>query len=466
MVGAAGKTITTLKPWQLYEVHNICASMNGDFLWRWQRGFSKTLMVSIIALFFACLGLRTCIILPAKKQLGQIKEYFETCELLDYRGQDKKIGPEGWYSINGKKLIHVDIAGMTAVNSGRFHCVIWDECAQLVKEPRKEYYYDKADGMFRAMEYKIKLSTSTPLIGSRFEKEDLYLQGLWAEKIKAKLPQTKHWDVSQIIARYQCPWVSWRNYENTPDNFVTDTPMKYAALMAERAKAVKMGLLWIWQSENKAIYVSAGGKVFTTVIFMKHNMTKWNISGFDFHEHEIGHIECRFFWNRNDPTALYATGELQHKYGDQDTAMESVKFLRQPAYNHVRKRGEDQGFNRGFFKDARRYGVIAANRILSKADQVANLFEFKIFVDPEVTPNLYEDIRSAQWKDPNKYEIRKESQGQDFRNHYLDCLLNAAPNAKGSNFLNTDQYDNEEEVNSPYIQELIRRQKRRSSLVK
>lgn len=401
--GASGEVIVKLLDWQVEEIRKIVSTMDGEYLWRWQRGFSKTILLAILGTFLACYNLRTCIVLPTKKQLAQLRLYLESCELFDKRGRSTKRAADDWYYLAGKPMMHLDIANFSTVNSGRFDCLLWDECAQLIYEPKKEELIYKMDGVFRSMKYKVKLYSSTPITGSEFE------------KIERFLPKDR---------------VSHRNYLNTPENFIIQNQFQLEILEKEREAYIARGREWQWIQENLAEYQSAGGTVFTTAVYGPHTHTQVTRWGFDFHDYTTGHMGVGMTVDRQDK-AVYIISEKNFRYQESSTTDESLKFMTLPLFHGCWIYGEPMGYNAGFYKQARKYGLrnVASEQLsTSKGDAtVANLFDWKIYIDPDLTPETYNDFRTAQWKDAGKYRIQKEHSGTIFRNHYLDCVKNAVP---------------------------------------
>ena len=77
---------------------------------------------------------------------------------------------------------------------------------------------------------------------------------------------------------------------------------------------------------------------------------------------------------------------------------------------------------------SQQYGMQPVNIGGSAKHNLAwNLLQYHVYVDPKRTPHTYEDLRTAIWKDQNKFQIYKEDSGQTYRNHYLDALMNGIP---------------------------------------
>ena len=122
------------------------------------------------------------------------------------------------------------------------------------------------------------------------------------------------------------------------------------------------------------------------------------------------------------------------------------------------KRGETYGFNDGYFKDSRKWGVksfdISGNK---KHNSVYNFKQFHVYIDPIITPQLAHDVENAIWVNAAIYKIMKKASGITFRNHYVDAGLVGLPYAKGDvGFVNTGP----DEFHDDGAGGLINRQKR------
>ena len=421
-----GLPIEYLTGWQIEEIAKTLAY--GETLWNWGRGFSKTLLCTVLSVFAGIHGLKVLYLVPSKKQLDQPKAYFEQFPYIDKKGRDKKES-DGWYYINGEPRIHIDILGDNAIRSGRFHVVILDECGQLVSFPKREQFMQVVDGVQRAMSPTIKLLASTPTIGSQFEKTDYYLQEKWANQLR----RSKQVDAStrDIIQQYGSKYTSHRNFLNTTPNFVANTPDKYALLLEQRARYKSLGLEWLWNQENLAMYQVSGGAAFNNLQVTQFNhLFKDDIThfGYDFHGPETGHIEVGIHYRPEYPWKFYILHEEQHTYLKTASAEDSVKFIDHPAYYNKSKRVESYGFNYGYWMAAQQFGVQPVNiGGQAKHNLAWNLLQYHIYIDPKRTPKVYEDLRTAIWQDQNKFQVYKEDSGETYRNHYLDALMNGVP---------------------------------------
>ena len=421
-----GLPIDYLTDWQIEEIAKTLSY--GETLWNWGRGFSKTLLCTVLSVFTAIFGLKVLYLVPSKKQLDQPKAYFEQFPYIDKKGRDKKES-DGWYYIDGEPRIHIDILGDNAIRSGRFHVVILDECGQLVSFPKREQFMQVVDGVQRAMSPTIKLLASTPTIGSQFEKTDYYLQ----EKYANQLREARGLDDStpNIIATYGSKYTSHRNFLNTSPNFVADTQSKYDLLLEQRERYKSLGLEWLWNQENLAMYQVSGGAAFNNLQITEFNhLLDEDIShfGYDFHGPETGHIEVGVHFRSEYPTKFYILREKQYTYKKTASAEESVAFVNTPFYYNKSKRVESYGFNYGYWMAAQQYGVQPVNIGGNAKHNLAwNLLQYHIYVDPKRTPKVYEDLRTAVWRDQNRFILYKEDSGETYRNHYLDALMNGVP---------------------------------------
>lgn len=412
----------TLKPWQFSNFLRCLSRRNS--MKNWGRGMSKTFMDSHFSVYTGLFRLATAYCVPRQDQFDQAKKYFDNNPFVETNPHTRGAKNFGqWYKILDNKLIkliNIDDKGFN-VSSGRFNNVILDESALLMYFAKEIEIYNKAMGMMKSLPYQHLLIDSTPLLGSHFYniKED--------------------WEVHDPGA------VSWHNFQNTPDNFVSDTQEKLDNLMNELAEQKRMGTEWNWECENLAVPRVPGGTPFPNVIWGKYTIPKTAFIdpkslGLDFHEHVIGHIGVEWWWSPMTPSRVYATREFANQYDALDTGEESVSFLAEPYYKRIRrKRAEEFGFNSGFYKDARAHGVksfdITGNK---KHNTIYNFKQFHVYIDPLITPYLAQDIKNAMWVDAVIFKIMKKATGPKYRNHYLDAGLIGLPYAKGNEgFVNT-----------------------------
>jgi hypothetical protein len=374
----------------------------------WGRGMSKTFMDCHFAVYTGLFGLYTAYCVPRQDQFDQAMRYFDNNPFVDsnpHKAGSKSFG--AWYSVQGKlliKLINIDDKGYN-VSSGRFNNVILDELALLMYFSKEIEIINKSFGMMKSMPYQHLLMDSTPLIGSHF----VTIKNDWEEND----PES----------------VSWRNFQNTPDNYVTDTNEKLDNMMGELYEARRMGVEWYWECENLAVPRVPGGTPFPNVIFEDFSREGKPIThmGFDFHGPELGHKEVGMFISRLYKDDLWVISESTHKYDPLDLPKESLSFLADKSYRGVVKRVETNGFNDGWFRTARQFGMIGVELINGKVDEgFYNLLKYRIHVSPVFTPELKKEIEEAQWDDPNVFKIKKEGSGKKWRNHFIDCLKNGA----------------------------------------
>ena len=405
----------TLKPWQRTECLNMIRFPK--YLINWGRGMSKTFLFVLVAIFLALYGMKVIYLVPRVDELEQPMEYFNANCFVDGNRHKRTskthtINKGLWYYVNGKPLIkisNIDDKGFN-VSSGRFNICMYDECALLMYYAKEVELFNKANGMLRAMAHPHKIWASTPLIGSHFVhmKEDLEVND---------------------PTRY-----SWRNYENTPDNFLTDTPQKLQQILDERADATRLGILYAWETENLALPRTASGAAYKKIFAMPWPQYRWlneepNRFGFDFHGWKVGHIWVSVFIHPQIPNEVWVMDEGAEVYQDTNTTAESMEFLRRPMFQGKVMIGESGGMiNDPYVKDGSKYGMGRVNiQGNMKHNLEANILQYKIYVDKQRTPLFYDDITNAEWADPNKFILHKESAGLKFRNHYLDAFMNQLP---------------------------------------
>ena len=395
----------TLLPWQFNNFLNSLARRNT--MKNWGRGMSKTFMDCHFAVYTALFGLKSAYCVPRQDQFDQAKIYFNQNPFVNnnpHKSYDKAFGQ--WFSVHkysqSIKIINIDDKGYN-VSSGRFNNLILDESALLMYFAKEIEIYNKAMGMMKSMPYQHLLIDSTPLLGSHF------------------------YNLKEDWEQYDPGAVSWHNFQNTPNNYVSDTDEKLDNLMAELYEQRRMGIEWNWECENLAVPRVPGGTPFPNVIWEDFEYIRGNYMGFDFHGPDLGHMEVEIYIDYQLPDELYVMSESTHRYDPLATGMESVKFLEAQEYRGVVKHVETHGFNEGYFRDARRYGMIGCELINGKVDEgFYNLLKYHIHINQVFTPELAREVREAQWDDPNVFKIKKEGSGKKWRNHRIDCLKNGA----------------------------------------
>ena len=397
----------TLKPWQFYNFLKSLARRNT--MKNWGRGMSKTFMDSHFSVYTGLFRLKTAYCVPRQDQFDQAKLYFDNNPFVDdnpHKRGAKSFGQ--WYKILGQKLtklINIDDKGFN-VSSGRFNNVILDESALLMYFAKEIEIYNKAMGMMKSMPYQHLLIDSTPLLGSHFYniKED--------------------WEKNDPGA------VSWHNFQNTPDNFVSDTDEKLNNLMNELYEQRRMGTEWNWECENLAVPRTPGGHPFPNVVWDESFGFRLPKSvGFDYHGPDIGHIDVQWWWSDAAPLRVYAVDERTHKYEKDDSAAKSVSFMANQYYQDIpHKVSETFGFNFGYALDARDHNTIFyEKKYLEKKSIVYNFLHYEVHINKLLTPNFANDVSKARWDNPVIFKVYKNASGITFRNHHLDAGLIALP---------------------------------------
>ena len=408
-----------LKPWQRVECMNMIRYPK--YLINWGRGMSKTYLFVLVAVFLAIMGMKVIYLVPRVDELEQPMEYFNANCFVDnnpHKRTDKtfSIKKGMWYHVLGKPMIkisNIDDKGFN-VSSGRFNVCMYDECALLMYYAKEVELFNKANGMLRAMDHPHKIWASTPLVGSHFVemKRDL----------KKRSPHL----------------MSWRNFENTPDNFLTDTQEKRDQIAEERADAMNQGILYAWETENLALERTASGAAFMNFIeepFSEFDQKTHNRIGVDFHGYANGHIWVALAYrSHRSEKDVYVIAEGQEKYDVKATAKESMSFLGNPFFDcMLYGEGDITNLVNGpFLKAGLPYGMI--NATISgheKYNMEANMLQFTWHIDQLKTPLFYKDFTEAEWADPNKFILHKESSGMKFRNHFIDAAMTALPKRQG-----------------------------------
>ena len=410
-----------LLPWQRGE----CLKMikNPKYLINWGRGMSKTFLFVLVAVYLALFDMRIIYLVPRVDELEQPMQYFNSNAFVDcnpYKKTDKtfSIKKGMWYFILGKPMIkisNIDDHGFN-VSSGRFNVTMYDECALLMYYAKEVELFNKAAGMLRAMDHPHRIWASTPLIGSHFVtmKEDL-------EKTSPDL-------------------YSWRNFENTPNNFLTDTPEKLRQMEEEREDARRQGILYAWETENLALPQTASGAAFKNYVeeeFKDFDMHRHDRIGFDFHGYRYGHVWVALAYNPQRYTNdVFVIAEGQEQYEENANADESMMFLTDPFFaTQLFGEGDTKNMINGpFLKAGQTWGMEAVNiQGYEKYNLEANMLNFTWHIDKQKTPKFYRDFTEAEWADQNKFILHKEASGRKFRNHYIDAAMVALPKARGKN---------------------------------
>ena len=397
------------------------------YLINWGRGMSKTYLFVLVAVFLAIFAMRVIYLVPRVDELEQPMQYFNSNAFVDtnpYKKTDKthsigKGGKSMWYYVLGKpviKISNIDDKGYN-VSSGRFNVTMYDECALLMYYSREVELFNKANGMLMAMNYPHRIWASTPLIGSHFltMKEDL--------------------------AIHAPDQLSWRNFENTPDNFTTDTKEKMDNMLEMREDARRQGILHAWETEYLALPRTATGAAFMNYVeepFSEFGLQRHTRIGFDFHGYAYGHVWVALAVNYvRYPLQVFVIAEGRQTYDIDANADTSMEFLNQPFFaSELYGEGDKTNMVNGpFLKAGDPYGM-QNTRIngQEKYNLEANMLRYTWHIDKIKTPIFYKDFTEAEWADPNKFMLHKESSGSKFRNHYIDAAMVALPKIEGKGF--------------------------------
>ena len=411
-----------LKDWQRRECLNMIRQP--QYLINWGRGMSKTFLFVLVAVFLALFDMKVIYLVPRVDELEQPLEYFNANAFVDtnpYKRMSKSftVGRNGtWFAVLGKPMIkinNIDDKGFN-VSSGRFNVCMYDECALLMYYSREVELFNKSNGMLRAMDHPHKIWASTPLIGFHF--------CTMLEDFKQEAPDI----------------VSWRNFENTPDNFLTDTEEKRQQMEHERADATRQGILYAWETENLAIPRTASGAAFKNYIeepFISFALKEPTRIGFDFHGYAYGHIWVALAYQAaSRPNDIYVIAEGQERYDENANADESMEFLAKGLwFRQCQLFGEGDVknmVNGPFLKAGQVYGMEPVNIAgQEKYNLEANILNFTWHIDRLRTPLFWKDFTEAEWADQNKCELHKEASGFKFRNHHLDAAKVGLPKARG-----------------------------------
>jgi hypothetical protein len=399
-------------------------------LWRWQRGFSKSFMLVYLEVLRAILGRRVAYFVPFEKQLKQATIYFNQNPFLDQAGRRGK-DVDGTFYIGGKPVIVIAILSPGNIMSGRFHDVALDELAEL--EPGRENLVEICKRLQRSLsDCKISF-VSTPKADTVFQREEEYI-------ISSGKGNIVH-----------------LNYQNCPDNLVSDTPEKMQAIEDSRLQAEANGTLWLWEQMELAIYSTCGQKAFRIKIEDIDPNWKPTDIGFDFHEWATGHIVVGVYYDEvRHPNDIWFVYERQHQYKESDNGVSSLRFIDDmPIYHGCNKYAGSYGFNACFCMDAKEFGVIdRCEKKTGESGLVYNALCYTLHFDPKLTPLTYHDFFVAYFDDPKIYKLHKEVSGDVYRNHHLDAGLLAIPDKSQSKFIFCD----EKEKNPKLNQEEYRKQ--------
>lgn len=406
-----------LTEWQDTEVKRILKSSR--YIMNWGRGMSKTILLCFLSVFFALLGMKVCYCVPREDELEKPLDYFNCNPFVDHnpykKGNDKShtIKKGTWFYVLGKpmiKITNIDDKGFN-LSSGRFNVVIYDECALLMYYKMEKELLNKGKGLMRATSYPHLIFASTPLVGSHFY---------------------------ELYKNYPDSNKSHRNFENTKDNFITNTPDKRRQLEEERREAEEMGTLYAWETENLAIPRTANGAAFKNLYYEDISTFPSIIPthcGFDFHGWQTGHIWVAFYYNpAQSKKDIYIIKEGAETYAkEEDDSAKTIEFLKDPFFRGMILKGEAGNMiNDPFAAPARKYGLIGVDITGNKKHNLeANILNYRIHIPYTlghcIVPNFENDIKYAEWKDFTKFVLHKEQTGTRFRNHYIDAFANALP---------------------------------------
>lgn len=371
-------------------------------------------MLCYLEVLRAIVGRRVMYFVPFERQLKQAQIYFNQNPYLDMRGIKNK-SVDGTYYIDGYPMIVTGIISPGNVMSGRFNDIALDELAEI--EPARQYLVEVCKRLQRAMSDCKTSFVSTPKFDTVFQKEEEYILSSGNGN------------------------VVWLNYQNCPDNLVSNTPEKMKSIEDSRLQAIANGTLWLWEQMELAIYATCGARAFRLKVEDIDPNWKPTDMGFDFHGHEIGHIAVGVYYDEvRYPSDVWFVYEKQHQYTINDNGVSSLRFIDDiPIYHNCNKYGGSYGTNMCFMMDGREFGLV--DRIEKKTGEsglVYNAVCYTLHFDPKLTPNTYHEFKVAYYDDQKTFKLHKETQGDVYRNHYLDAGLLAIPDKSKSAFIFCD----------------------------
>ena len=359
----------------------IDAMTHPETLWNWGRGMSKTFLLSHIFVFLALRGLVCYYYAPSKDQLKQITFYWRQNPFVS------NVTDEWVYVVNSNP-IQKKILTNKRSRSGRCDVIAVDEEAAI--EKHQEAALDAIEGQLSHSKFALKIRTSTPILGTRFEQDNLRLQDLGR--------------------------VSWHNWTNTQIQLPNgDYIVQPSQMLEQKIKYIRMGMYWKYEVEYLALWRAAGGTVFKNLIIEPLESMPMQIkqTGTDFHG-DFGAVVIGCYWQ--SPEDIYITHE--HRY-EQKGKFDYSFFRTQYSgcMNHV----EGGGFNDGYAKFTNyNYGtIIDDNNAKMRSLRLMNLLNCRIHLCPDLTPLTYDDIRSATWESDGSIYV-KDEQHPD---HYLDAFV-------------------------------------------
>jgi hypothetical protein len=183
---------------------------------------------------------------------------------------------------------------------------------------------------------------------------------------------------------------------------------------------------WLWRQEYLAEFTVPGGQVFPNVVVGPFTLparieAMERSVGVDFNgtPGDVAVEVCRM----HDTKDVFVLGE--DVFTHPETGLD-MSWLRQ---YKGQKRVEAGGYNEGFALEAINYGATPCeNTQQARSARLTAALSFRVHLDPQLAPQLYEDVRTAQW-DPRGIiaYLKDDAHGM----HYADAFLLALPGIAG-----------------------------------
>jgi len=395
------KRYTEFTDWQIAD---MCMSLINDkidnsrealeTLWNYTRRGGKSRGLTIIAVFFALLGLMVVWRAPHSDQLIQAAEWFSMNPFVE----EQKIRTQFRVGVFGSPEISVAVLSEGRIASREADVLIYDEGGSIMTWHQNYDYYRNSRPMIAASRNKYIIHASTDSQGSVFNETFKELQ------IKEHYHETRYTSVH--------PWrdTTWITQE-----------------WIEQEKKSHLNCSWYIDQNYNCIAVVRGGRIFTNLILVGNprfpdfpygcmDDMVGEYYGVDFNGENTGHYIVNIAY---DDKYVYVLSE---------TVFWDLSDLFQ--YENYSVEVEDGLFNNAFTDQLKRMGLSCLYQQWNedlKTVRVQELVNREIVIDQYLTPVTYKNLLEAGWDENQRLPKLAKRTDQ----HGLDALLHAIHGVEG-----------------------------------
>lgn len=364
-------------PWQIEDM-KLTLSHPEVLLLRTRRG-GKTRDMTLIATFYSIVGKYVIWLAQSSDQLEQARRWFKLNPFVEAAKQ---------YSIKFVKVKDEMPFGMLTKSrtaSKGVDVIVYDEMAKVSKQDDQYDYYLYSRGQLaEGRDHKI-ISGTTPCLGSVE-----YEQFLQLKEIDEGAISIHDW--------HDCPWID-------PD-------------FIELEKQKHYNDKWYIQQEYECIHVARGGSLLSNIeeADLSNFKKKWNRIGVDYGAKSM--FVCVYI--DEEEHNCWVLKEYEYDLLRDDDLQKAGKLI---SDKEVGVMVEDGGFNYFIARWTARNLNNVRRTFWKKEDKSnalgkARRFEH-IYVDPKLTPNTYNDLIYAIYKETEPIWVKNEK----FPSHWLDAFM-------------------------------------------